>query len=231
MFSVRFDTRAAEQFAKETKKVDVDIQKAVNWYINQVYRDLARQHGRRYSYITPPGSKRINVYKRTGKLLEDLKDSKYTTKRANEWEAGFRIRKGTYLYKFHVGERGDKETFRAGDVPQNQRFAGKVLIPLRAGLNANGTIRPIQAHMNLRFRQFQFMKKSDFAGEDLSKFHEHSMIIYKISGRKRIPMYVLAKKFTVPKRIHIDEKMLKYYDDLYDRIDHMIEVELNKAYK
>lgn len=233
MFSVRFDTRPAEQFAKNTKKVDIDVQKAVNWYINQVYRELSKQHGRRYTYITPPGSKRLNVYKRTGKLLSELRDSKYVISRRSTgtWEAGFRIRKGSYLYKFHVGEPGEKETFRSGDVPSNQRFGGKVLIPLRAGLNANGTIKPIQARMNLRMRQFQFMRKQDFVGEDLSKFHEHSLIIYKIVGRKRVPMYVLVKKFTVPKRIHINEKMLKYYDDLFDRIDHMIEVELNKAYR
>ena len=228
MFSVKFDTNAQELFAREIKEVEIDIGKSVNWYINQVYRDLARQHGVRYTYTTPPGSERKVLRKRTGKALETLKQSKYARKTGNVWEAGFNIPRGSYLARFHVGEPGESERFSVNDVPSNQRYRGRVLIPLKAGLNSNGTIKALTGRQNVRVKQFQFMRKGDFTGENLSKFHKHSLIVYKQSGRRRIPLYVLATHFTVPKRVNVSQKMVKYYDDLYDRIDHEIEKQLNK---
>lgn len=242
MFKVTFDTREIESFAKGAKGVDLEVQKSINWYINKVYADLYKQHSRGYTYVTPPGARRKrvaemsgsdrkNLRKRTGRLLADLKKAKYSRKAGDFWEAGFNIRPGSYL-NVHVGERTDPPT-RFLPSQKGPTFKGRILIPLRAALNANGTVKPITASNLAKMRIMPFhiaadSQRVDFSGEDKSKFKEYSLIIFKSSGRKLIPLYVLAKKIDIPKRVFLGEKMLKYYDDLYDRLDADIERELNK---
>jgi hypothetical protein len=226
MFKVTFDTRGFET-AFPGKEIEKEIEKAVNWYINQVYRDLSKQHGRRWTYVTPPGDKRKNVRKRTGKLLNDLKRAKYGRRQGNTWQAGFNIDRGSYLYRFHVGDPGEEETFTRSDVPPNLRYGRGLLIPLRAALNANGTPKPISGRQNLKMARGSLFSTADLAGEDAAKL-ENSIIVYKQSGRRKIPMYIFAKKFTVPKRVFVREKMIKYYDELYDRLDDEIEKALNR---
>lgn len=245
MFKVTFDTREIEEFAKGAKGVELEVQKSINWYINKVYADLYKQHSTPYTYVTPPGAKRKmvshmsgsdrkNLRKRTGKLLADLKRAKYGKKVGDTWEAGFSIRTGSYL-SIHVGDRNDPPTkFVAGQ--KGPTFKGRILIPLRAALNSNGTVKPITASNLAKMRMLPFKvaidsSKVDFTGEDTRKFHDYSLIIFKSTGRKLVPLYVLAKRIEIPKRVFVGEKMLKYYDDLYDRLDADIERELNKKFK
>ncbi len=245
MFRVRFDTSAVENFAKNAKGVELDVQKAINWYINKVYADLYKQHSRPYTYVTPPGARRKyvssmtgsdrkNVRKVSGKLLTDLKNSKYGRKVGNNYEAGFNIRRGSYL-SIHVGEPTDPPTkFLPGQ--KGQTYKGRILIPLKAALNADGRVKPVTAASIARMRIMPFHVASkvssvDFSNEDTKKFNKFSLVIFKSSGRRLIPMYVLARKIEIPKRIFIGEKLLKYYDDLYDRLDYEIEKELNRLFK
>jgi hypothetical protein len=245
LFKVTFDTSAIESFAKSAKGIELDVQKIVNWYINKVYAELYKQHSTPYSYVTPPGARRKrvvemsgrdrkNLRKRSGRLLGDLKNSKYAKKSGDTWEAGFEIRRGSYL-NLHVGDKTDPPTkLIAGQA--GPTFKGRILIPLRAALNSNGTVKPITASNLAKMKILPFnvaakMSKVDLDGEDTSKFFKWSLIIFKSSGRKLIPLYVLAKKIEVPKRVFIGEKMLKYYDDLYDKLDEEIEKELNRKFK
>ena len=245
MFKVRFDTSAIEAFAKDAKGVELDVQRVVSWYINKVYSELYKQHSKPYTYVTPPGSRakyvknmsgsdRKNVRKISGKLLNDLKNSKYSRKNGNQYEAGFNIRPGSYL-SIHVGEPNDPPT-KLYPGQKGQTFKGKILIPLKGALNANGRVKPITASNIARMKILPFhvatkISSVDFSGEDTKKFHKFSLIIFKSSGRRLIPMYVLASKIEIPKRIFIGEKLLKYYDDLYDKLDQEIEKELNRIFK
>jgi hypothetical protein len=246
LFKVTFDTSSIEHFAKNAKGIELDVQKIINWYINKVYADLYKQHSSPYAYVTPPGARkkrvsemsgrdRKNLRKRTGRLLADLKNAKFTRKTdSGTWESGFNIRRGSYL-NLHVGERTDAPTkLLAGAA--GPTFKGRILIPLKAALNPNGTVKPITASSLAKMKILPFhvaseMNRVDMGTEDPTKFHKFSLIIFKSSGRKLIPLYVLAKKIEIPKRVFIGEKMLQYYDDLYDKLDDEIEKQLNKLFK
>lgn len=251
MFKVTFDTNAA-QLEADFRNVNLDVEKYVRQYINKVYQAIAKQHSRKWTYITPPGDKRKNIYLRTGKLRDDLSRSRYVTKTGqDQWEGGFNIRPGSYL-SIHAGYRDDPPLV-VHTLGSSSMFLGRMTIPLRAALNANGTPKSFTARtfnnllilpfhvlqsgkfgnqkvpghkpMNDR-KMLNFFKrgtKVDFSGEDTKKFHENSLIVCKKSGRKFIPLYVLAKTIRIPKRIFIKEKMDDYYDDVYNKLQEAIE--------
>lgn len=246
MFKVTFNTSAIEAFAKDAKGIELDAQKIVNWYINKVYAELYKQHSRSYTYTTPPGARRKyvnqmggsdrkNLRRRSGRLLEALKNAKYTTRLGEgSYEAGFRIRPGTYL-NIHVGEPDDAPV-KLTPAQVGRTFKNRIVIPLRAGLNANGSMKPVTASAMAKMKILPFhvaadLSSVDFSGEDKSKFKEFSLILFKKSGRKLIPMYVLAKKIEIPKRMFIGEKMAQYHDDLYHKLDLEIDKQLNRLFK
>jgi hypothetical protein len=246
LFRIIFDSNLQE-VAKSLEGSNIDVQRIIQWYINQVYAALYKQHSRNYVYVTPPGSARRNIYKRSGTLLLELKNSKYAQKNSSdEWEAGFKIRPGTYL-DLHAGYIDDPPTV-IRSAGRSSAFLGRMIIPLRAALNADGAPKRFSARtfnqiLILPFKTLQegtFSGKSkggkpinnrkllgqfrrgnlraDFSGEDTSKFHAYSLIVMKVSGRRLIPLYVLAKEVRIRKRIFIQEKMEDYLDALYDRI-------------
>jgi hypothetical protein len=250
LFSARieFDGKDIEQLTS----LNIDVEKYIRWYLSQVYQALAKQHSKRWSYITPPASRRSNIYLRTGKLRSDLSSARYIKKISDdEWEAGFNIRPGSYL-AIHAGYRDDPPTTITAR-GSSSLFMGRMAIPLRAALTSNGTAKNLtpRAMNNILILPFhvwqsgQFGKdkkssakpmndrkmlnifkkgaRADFAGEDIHKFHENSLIVCKLSGRKFIPMYVLAHQVKIPKRIFIKEKMDDYYDKLYDKLNDAIE--------
>lgn len=218
--------------------------------MNKVYADLSKQHGRQYTYITPPGDKRRNVYKRSGRLLQDLKASRYAVQTSpTSWEGGFNIQPSSYL-AIHAGFRGDPPT-RISATGSSNLFMGRMAIPLRAALNENGTpkilnprvmgqllILPAKTLIAGKFEGKRTRKgtkpmnnrkilgmfasgklKADFSGEDVGKFNDYSLIVCKVSGRKLIPMFVLAKEVRIPKRIFPMESMEKYWDGLYNDLE------------
>ena len=258
MFKVSFafdDQELLDKINAAGRDADVMMQKYVTWYLNQVYGALAKQHGRKWSYTTPPGDRRKNVYLRSGKLRQDLSDSRFVRKTGDgEFEAGFDIRPGSYL-NVHVGERGDPPTI-IGALGSSSLFLGRMTIPLRAALNSNGTakvmtprvfdqilILPFHVLMEGGYKKGKnpqkgkkpinnrkmlnaFKKgqlKVDFSGEDLGKFHPNSLIVMKQSGRRLIPLFVLAKQIKIPKRIFIGEKMEDYYDALWNKLNDAVE--------
>lgn len=251
MFKITFDTNAA-QLEADFNNIHLDVEKYIREYINKVYQAIIKQHSRRWTYVTPPGNKRKNVYLRTGKLRDQLSRSRYYKKvGADEWEAGFDVKPSSYL-SVHVGYRDDPPV-TVHSLGRSDVFLGRMTIPLRAALNANGSpksftartlnnllILPFHVLQSGKFgnskvpgykpindrRMLRFFKKGmkvDFSGEDTKKFHDNSLIVCKKSGRKFIPLYVLAKTIHIPKRIFIKEKMDEYYDDVYNKLNDAIE--------
>lgn len=256
MFNLKFEVNDLE-LIDSLKNFDIDVQRYINWYLSQVYQDLAKKHSRQWTYVTPPGDKRRNIYKRSGKLRSDLSDARYVKKIGeNEWEAGFNIRPGSYLH-IHAGYRDDPPT-TIKSLGNSQMFLGKMAIPLRAALSSGGipkimTPRVMNSLLILPFHVLQAGKLDggkktgakplndrknlndfkrgkvtvDFAGENTSKFHANSLIVCKKSGRKFIPLYVLAKEVKIPKRIFIKESMEDHYDDFYNKLDEAVMKAIN----
>lgn len=252
MFKIQIDKSEIQKLADDLDDIKLDVEKHLQWYINQVYASLAKQHGRRWTYQTPPTSRK-NVYLRSGRLRSMLRQAKYVKKiHGDTWEAGFRIRPGTYL-DIHVGERDEPPTV-INALGTSNTFLGRMTIPLRAALNSNGTPKALTPRtMNnllilpfhvLESRQFGNEKKpgykpindrkilSDFRrgklkvdwnGENTKKFHPNSLIVCKRSGRRLVPLFVLAKQVKIPKRIFIGEKMRQYEDRLWQRLNNEID--------
>lgn len=225
MYRILIDTREVEEFAKNQKGVSVDVQKALTFYINQVYADLAKQHGRRYSYVTPPASNRSVLRKRSGNLLAELRDNRFVTKTGNEWSAGFVIPRGSYLYTHEGSVDASPTVIKAK--------GSYMTIPLRAALNPDGTPKRLSARSWSGLKRYQIGKiRSGLSGgEDSAKLNDKAWVLAKKVGRRYIPYYLLAKKVTIKKRIFVYEKMLKYYDDIYDRLDLQIQRELDRVAK
>jgi hypothetical protein len=252
----KVDVSFDKDFANNLDRFGIDIEKYIRWYLSQVYQDLAKQHSRKYTYVTPPGRNRSNIYLRSGQLRKDLSDARYVKQNnSQEWEAGFNIRPGSYLH-IHAGERTDAPVL-VKTLGNSSMFLGRMAIPLRAALNTNGTPKAITPRMmdNLLILPFHVLmagkfdkgkKKGgkplnsrkmlgefkrgttrvDFSGEDTKKFNPNSLIVMKKSGRKFIPLYVLAKEVKIPKRIFIGEKMDKYYDELWNKLNDAVEAGL-----
>jgi hypothetical protein len=249
LFKVHIDTSTIGEVARGLRHFDIDALKYLNSYMAQVYAELSKQHGRPFQYVTPPGDKRRNVYKRSGQLLQELKASRYARKTGpNTWEGGFEIPPSSYL-AIHAGNKDDGPTIIKA-TGSSSLFWGRMAIPLRAALNSDGTpkilnprmmgqmlILPAKVLLAGKFEGKRTKKgvkpknnpvllrmfssgglKVDFSGEDTKKFHDYSLIVCKVSGRKLIPMFVLAKEVRIPKRIFIGETMEKYEQDLYNQL-------------
>jgi hypothetical protein len=218
---------------------EIDVEKEVTWYLNQVYSYLSKRHGTRYSYITPPGRERQNLRMRTRGLLNQLKASRFTKKEGDTYIAGWNIPEGNPRGEYlgvHVGiDAGEppyhltpskaKYTFR-------YRNRNKILVPLRAGMNPDGTPKPISARHQIHIIQFRFIAHSrsfDWSGENTTKIHPHTLILYKNSGRRKIPMYMLFNNADIPKRMLLMPAMERYRSAFYDRIENQIEKELNRV--
>lgn len=221
---------------------EIDLIKEVNWYINQVYRDLSRRHGTRYSYVTPPATERKNLRVRSRKLLNDLRDSRFTKVTRNKVTAGWDIPegdpKGVYL-GIHVNETGSDRPYRL--TPQKAKYTyttkkgeKRILIPLRAGMGPNGQAKPITGRNAGKFKTMPFSVASsrlDWSGEDTKKFKARTIVIYKISGRRKIPMYIIAKQARIPRRLMLGPAMDKHKDAFFQRIETQIDKALARVEK
>lgn len=240
MFRFYIDTSDIRRNIRNFEKIEeIAVLKEVNWYLNQVYGYLAKKHGTRYSYITPPGRERLNLRIRSRRLLNTLRDSRFTEQRGDTYVAGFSIPegnpKGNYL-GVHVGEDESTPPFKLTPNNAKHTFSYKdsqrILIPLRAALNSDGTVKGITPRHAGAYKVMPFAVAktlSPFTGENKSKFHDGTLIVYKTSGRRIIPMYILARKASIPRRILLAPAMEKYLDKFYARIDTQIERELNRV--
>lgn len=197
------------------------------WFVNQAYAYLSKKHGRRYSYKTPPASDRTNLRKRSGNLLAQLRDSKFAMGNKDWATVGFDIPEyssNNYLGA-HVTVDGTQRTTRItpsmvrNTIGRNGRKY--IMIPLRAALNANGTMKPITPRTRLQLREtrFKFSSHLNWGGEDKSKFFPNSIVLYKPTGRGGIPMYVLARGVNIPQRMDLEEAMLHETPKLVTRLE------------
>lgn len=221
---------------------EIDLIKEVNWYINQVYRDLSRRHGTRYSYVTPPGSDRKNLRVRSRKLLNDLRDSRFTKVSRNKVTAGWDIPKGDPKGQYlgvHVNETGSDSPFRL--TPNNAKHTyttkkgeKRILIPLRAGMGPNGQPKPITGRNSGKLKTMPFSvakDRLDWSGEDKKKFRARTIVIYKVSGRRKIPMYIIVKKARIPRRLLLGPTMEKHREAFFQRVESQIDKALNRVSK
>lgn len=213
---------------------EIDILKEVRWYLNQVYRDLSRKHGKRYSYITPPGNNRTNLRVRSRRLLNDLRDSRFVRGNNKRLVAGWDIPSpsptGSYV-GVHTAITGNESPYRLTPSKTPYTYTTKkgekrILIPLRAGMTSDGKPKPITSRSAHRLKTMPFhiaKTRLDWSGEDLSKFKSKAIIIYKISGRRKIPMYVLAKQARIPRRLQLGAAMENRREDFLKRVETQIE--------
>lgn len=241
MFKFYISKSNIKRHIKNFKDLDeIDTSKEAAWYLNQVYAYLAKTHGKRYSYTTPPGTERKNLRVRSRRLLRELANSRFVNKSGSVLIAGFDIGpgdpRGNYL-GVHVGEDASDAPFKLtpSNVKNvyNHRGRNKIAIPLRAATNPDGSIKPITARVRSRLRLMPFrvaekLPQFDWAGEHKKKFNPNALILYKIVGRRHIPMYVLANKAFVPRRLLIVPAMDRYKDKFYERLESQIEKQLNK---
>jgi hypothetical protein len=233
MFTIEFDKSDIEANVKDFEKIpqdiDKEIEKAVRWYINQVYASLYKQHSRPYTYGTPPLLERSVLRKRSGGLLSELKNNRFVRKSDDKtWETGWLIPRGSYLF-VHAGNPGEKTVIRArGEY---------MVIPLRAALNADGTPKKMSPRQWVGLKKYRvgnIRARIDFSGENAAKFHDNTWILAKPIGvaysgaRRYIPYYILARQVTIRKRLFIQQRMEDYYDELYNRLDTVIARRLGK---
>lgn len=244
MFRYKIDHSEIRAAIKNFESVqEIDTKKEAVWFINQIYRDLSRKHGKRYSYVTPPGSERTNLRVRSRKLLQYLSDSRFVRTTRNSVTVGFDIPKGdpkgNYL-GVHATDRGGSPfnltAANAKYIYQTKTAGTRILIPLRAGMKSDGTPKPITGRSRDKIKAMPYGKlvgKSgvDWNGENTKKFHAKTVILYKINGRKIIPMYVIAKKARIPKRMFIGAAMDRNIDKFYNRLETQIEKALDRVSK
>lgn len=243
MFRYRIDYREIRRAVKNFNDVkDIDVVKEVRWYLNQVYRDLSRKHGKRYSYVTPPSPERTNLRVRSRRLLNELRDSRFITHGKSYVTAGWDIPKGdpkgNYL-GVHVADRSGAAPFNL--TPANAKYvyttkkgAKRILIPLKAGMTSAGTPKPITSRSNLKgmpYGKLVGRPGVDFSGENKAKFKANTYVLYKESGRKKIPMYIIVKKARIPRRLLLGPAMDRHKDELMARLEKQIDRELNRVSK
>jgi hypothetical protein len=227
MFKITFDDGEIQDLIVELGKLDLDPEKHIKWYINQVYADLAKKHGRAFSYQTPPNSNRTVLRKRSGELLQELKDSKFVdVDSEGNWEAGFNIEQGSIL-SVHEGSEDDSPTIISA------KSGEYMTIPLKAALGSNGVLTDRTYAQMRKFLIVDTVTKQAGKsgskiipithsqllanGENVSKL-QNTLILGKWSGRKVVPYFILARHVSIPKRLFIFEAMSDRLDDLYDRL-------------
>lgn len=241
MFRFYIDDRELKQAIRNFRDInEIDVVKEVNWYLNQVYAYLAKTHGRAYTYSTPPASDRRNLRRRSRNLLNWLRDSRFAYKQGRDYVAGFDIppgdARGNYLGIHTAIDVDDAEptiiTPSRAKYTYNYRGRRKILIPLRAGMDGNGVPIPITSRIDVKAMQFRFARRSrrfDWSGENMNKFADHAIILYRVSGTRNVPMYVLANRVSIPKRMILMPAFDRYRDAFYDRIESQIDKELNRV--
>lgn len=223
---------------------EIDIKKEVNWYLNQVYRDLSRRHGKSYSYITPPGNERTNLRVRSRRLLNDLKASRFVSSTSNSVTAGWDIPEGNPKGKYlgiHTATGYDDLPYHLTPAKAKYTYTTKkgqkrILIPLRAGMNSDGTPKPITGRNRDKIKVMPFEATAraagfDWSGENKRKFRAKTIVLYKIQGRKKIPMYIIVKQARIPRRLLLGPTMDKYKEQFYQRLENQIDKALDRVSK
>lgn len=223
---------------------EIDVITEVNWYLNQVYRDLSRKHGKRYTYVTPPGDRRTNLRVRTGRLMQELKNSRFTRSTKNSVTAGWDIPegnpRGNYL-GIHVADKEGASKYVLTPAKAKQTYTTKkgekrILIPLRAGMNSNGTPIPLTGRLKSKVRAIPFKAAAEsrgfeWSGEEKRKFHANTIVIYRNEGRKKVPMYIIVKQARIPRRLLLGPAMDKHKDAFYKRLEMKIDKALARVSK
>lgn len=243
MFRIKIDSSELKRVRGQLGSVrDIDAQNAVNWYLAQVYRASYRKHSKNYTYTTPPAYERINLRKRSGNLLNQLKNSRYSSVTGTTVSGGFAIPKGnpkgSYL-GIHVDDTigGSKPAYRmrpreAKHTYTTAKGEQRILIPLAA---AQG--KPIPRKLSARQQRdlialpFKIAeKRASFAGEN-KRFHANAVIVLKKSGRRYIPMYLIAKTAKIPRRLKLAKLMHDNQKELHNRLEVLVNREIARVTK
>lgn len=243
MYRFKIDYRELSAAVRNFRSVkEIEILKEVNWYLNQVYHDLSRKHGKRYSYITPPGSERLNLRIRSRRLLGRLAAARFTTSTRNSvvagWDVGEGNPKGNYL-GVHVAEYEDDAPYHLTPAKAKYTYTTKsgskrILIPLRAGMNSDGSPKPLTGRIKgkIRVMPFEATLKTpgfDWSSENKSKFRAKTIVLYKVQGRRKVPMYIIVKQARIPRRLLLGPVMDKYKDKFYERLEKQIDKALARV--
>lgn len=237
MYRFKMDYRDLRSAVSRLEKVqEVEIIKEVNWYLNQVYAHLYKKHSRRYTYTTPPGTERTNLRMRQGRLLQQLKASRFVTSDRNSvtggWNIGEGNPKGNYL-GIHVAENAGDPKYhltpsKAKHTYTTKKGEKRILIPLRGGQNVDGTLKPITGRIQGKLRVMPYAATLrtpgfDWSGEKKSKFRAKTIILYKVQGRRKIPMYIIVKQARIPRRLLLGPAMDKYREAFYNRLEKRVQ--------
>lgn len=243
MFRFKMDYSELRRAVDRLERVqEIEILKEVNWYLNQVYAYLYKKHSKRYSYITPPGTERLNLRVRSGKLLNELKNSRFTRSNKAYVTAGWDIPsgnpKGNYL-GIHTGETANDPKYTLTPAKAKYTYTTKkgekrILIPLRAGMRPDGSPKPITGRVRDKMKVMPFeatLRTSgfDWSGEQKSKFRAKTIVLYKIQGRRKIPMYIIIKQARIPRRLLLGPAMDRYRDKFYERLQKRVDRVINSV--
>lgn len=243
MFNVSFDYSDISDFQRELDRgtFDIAVEKALKTYLSKVYADLAKQHGRRYTYETPPANRRSNLRMRTRGLLNELRDARFITKNGDTITGGFKIRKGSILWT-HEGSEDPEDTII---YPSSGEY---LTIPLKAAMASDGSTKRITARTFSQMRKFlivdhiQPREKHEKSGskiipitvdqlkapgENLFKLRK-SLILGIRRGRKIVPYFILAREVHIPKRIFIQASLEKFEEEFFNQLDKQVERMLSR---
>lgn len=144
---VDINTSDIKKWVAELKKISssaadgVDYEKVLDMWSREVAREIAKKHGRRYSYVTPPASDRVNLRRRSGRILAAIKAGRYLQKYSqNDYAVVFDV--DTMLqYAPHLEPHLD-DTYKGTKYSDFYRAADGdyIYIPLKAALDSQGEL-------------------------------------------------------------------------------------------
>lgn len=201
-------------------------------FLNLVYARIYKKHSTPYSYMTPVGNtgRRQRLRKRSGKLLNTIKNSRYMRQLKSDLiEVGFELPSNDPRVVINTTANSDSN-------PRSDRIikadGAAMTIPLREALHSNGTkkkrsmrnwgssIKTTTVEKALQFG----VNKEPFSlnGE---KLHPKSRIVCIRKGGTWVPLYLLVRKVKVPRRMDISED----FDYVWDtQIDNLVVKEFDR---
>lgn len=209
----------------------IEIKKILTKYINQVNKYLMRQNGKQFNVGSPYSPAREDksrfLKKRGGGLLQTLSNARYVTYNESSrfGEAGYDI---SLLGPLSIHE-GSLSPAPVVIKPKRKKF---ITIPLKAALNADGTVKKFsdryyaknsrgQGYGEFFIDSYKNLKKGNWTGKKLAmsnKIYGNPLIIYREVGRLNIPYFILAKKVTIKKRLFVKAALERFDGDLLNMV-------------
>jgi hypothetical protein len=178
----------AQDISADFERAGPALRGELQFYLNAVALAMEKRHS---SPWQPGTSAPQHLYKRSGKLVQSIKDSVTVSGQKFDDIEG---RIGSSLVYANIQEYG-------GDiVPKNSKY---LAIPLPAAMDSRGI--PLMA------------SPRDWANTFVAKSKAGNLLIFQKKGKDIIPLYVLRSKVTIPPRLGLGDTLRTGASSFVDR--------------